>query len=175
MGPLINARALDNYVRFQDVAVREGCQRIMRGKPLELERPGHYVTPSVYRVNQYDPQSVYQNTEIFGPNAAIYAMESLDEAIGFSNQSGYGLAGAVFSRRESDYQLALNQAKVGVLNWNRTTNGASSRLPFGGRGKSGNDRPSAHFAVYYCTVPVASLEDPTAFNPATALPGMNWS
>jgi succinylglutamic semialdehyde dehydrogenase len=40
-------------------------------------------------------------------------------------------------------------------------------------GKSGNDRASAHFAIQYCTVPVASLEDPTAFDPTKVLPGMN--
>ena len=33
------------------------------------------------------------------------------------------------------------EAQVGQLNLNRTTNGASSRLPFGGMNKSGNDRP----------------------------------
>ncbi len=174
MGPLINAKSLDTYVRFQDIAVREGSERIMRGKPLDLERKGHYVTPSIYRVNQYDPSSTYQNTEIFGPNAAIYSMDNLDEAIENTNGSGFGLAMAIFTQDKANYEHCLRRAKIGLLNWNRTTNGASSRLPFGGRGKSGNDRPSAHFAVYYCTTPIASLEDPTPFNPKSALPGMNW-
>ncbi|MES2854623.1 MAG: succinylglutamate-semialdehyde dehydrogenase, partial [Bdellovibrionota bacterium] len=62
-----------------------------------------------------------------------------------------------------------------LVNWNRTTNGASSKLPFGGIGKSGNDRPTAHYAVYYCTVPVASLEDQSPFDPKAAqLPGVNY-
>jgi succinylglutamic semialdehyde dehydrogenase len=64
---------------------------------------------------------------------------------------------------------------VGLLNWNRTTNGASSRLPFGGMGKSGNDRPSAHFAVNYCTVPVASIEHSGAFDPEAVMPGVDFS
>jgi succinylglutamic semialdehyde dehydrogenase len=61
-----------------------------------------------------------------------------------------------------------------LVNWNRTTNGASSRLPFGGIGKSGNDRPTAHYAVYYCTVPVASLEDETPFDDKNQLPGISY-
>jgi succinylglutamic semialdehyde dehydrogenase len=75
------------------------------------------------------------------------------------------------------YKRALIEARVGLLNFNRTTNGASSRLPFGGMGKSGNDRPSAHHAIQYCSVPVASLEDPTPFDGSKAFPGMNldWS
>jgi len=61
-----------------------------------------------------------------------------------------------------------------LLNWNRTTNGASSRLPFGGMGKSGNDRPSAHFAIEYCSVPVASLEDFGGFDSTKMPPGLTF-
>ncbi len=174
MGPLINEKSLDTYVRFQDIAVREGAEKIMRGKALELKHKGYYVAPSIYRVRSYDPNSTYQNTEIFGPNAAIYGIKDLEEAVQISNDSGYGLAMALFSANRENYQFCLERAKVGLFNWNRTTNGASSRLPFGGMGKSGNDRPSAHFAVYYCTTPVAGLEDSTSFDESKVLPGMNW-
>ena len=47
---------------------------------------------------------------------------------------------------------------VGVINWNRPTNGASSAAPFGGVGLSGNHRPSAYYAADYCAYPVASSE-----------------
>lgn len=174
MGPLINEKSMDTYLRFQDIAVREGAEKVMRGKALELDRKGYYVTPSIYTVKDYSPKSTYQNTEIFGPNAAIYAIDDLESAVDISNASGYGLAMALFSKNRENFEVCLQKAKVGILNWNRTTNGASSRLPFGGYGKSGNDRPSAHFAVYYATAPVASLEDPTSFDPSKVLPGMNW-
>ncbi len=174
MGPLINERSRDTYVRFQDIAVREGAEKIMRGKALERENPGYYVAPSIYKVSDYDSKSVYQNTEIFGPSVAIYETDDVDQSVDISNASGYGLSMAIFSKDRKNYERCLQRAKVGLLNWNRTTNGASSRLPFGGYGKSGNDRPSAHFAVYYCTAPVASLEDPTKFDPSKTMPGMNW-
>ena len=174
MGPVISQKSLDTYVRFQDIAVREGSEKIMRGKAWEGSHKGYYVTPSIYKVNNYDPKSTYQNTEIFAPNVALYEINDLDQAVQITNESGYGLSMAIFTKEKENYELCLNRAKVGLLNWNRTTNGASSKLPFGGYGKSGNDRPSAHFAVYYCTRPVASLEDPTPFDPAKVLPGMNW-
>ena len=174
MGPLINEKSLDTYVRFQDIAVREGAEKIMRGKALELDYKGYYVTPSIYKVKNYDPQSTYQNTEIFGPNAALYEVSDLEEAIQITNDSGFGLSMAIFTKKKENYLKCLQKAKVGLLNWNRTTNGASSKLPFGGYGKSGNDRPSAHFAVYYCTRPVASIEDTGKFDPKKTFPGMNW-
>lgn len=172
MGPLINAQAVDKYVRFQEMANRENCESMMRGKALELEFKGHYVTPSIHLVKQYDEKSMYQKTEIFGPNVAIYRSSDFDQTLKMVNSTGYGLVMALFTKNKDLYQQALLKARVGLLNLNRTTNGASSRLPFGGMGKSGNDRPSAHFAVQYCTVPVASLEDYTTLDKTKLLPGV---
>ncbi|WP_347357836.1 succinylglutamate-semialdehyde dehydrogenase [Bdellovibrio sp.] len=173
MGPLINAAAVEKYIRFQEIANRENCESLMRGKALDLKHKGYYVTPSIHLVNKFDPNSVYQKSEIFGPNVAIYQSDNFDETMNIVNSSGYGLVMALFSKNKELYEQALHKARVGLLNWNRTTNGSSSRLPFGGMGKSGNDRPSAHFAIQYCTVPVASLEDATPFDPTKILPGMN--
>lgn len=174
MGPLIGADSVEKYVRFQEIAKREGAESLMRGKQLDLSHPGYYVTPSINVVPKFEPQSVYQKSEIFGPNVAVYTVDDFDEAMVINNSTGFGLAMALFTKNRELYQRALIDARVGLLNWNRTTNGASSRLPFGGMGKSGNDRPSAHFAVQYCTVPVASLEDFGPFELSKVLPGMQY-
>ncbi len=173
MGPLINAAAVEKYIRFQEIANRENCESLMRGKALDLDPKGHYVTPSIHLVKKFDASSIYQKSEIFGPNVAIYNEGDFDSIMNMVNSTGYGLVMALFTKNKELYEQALFKARVGLLNWNRTTNGASSRLPFGGMGKSGNDRPSAHFAIQYCTVPVASLEDSTAFDVTKVLPGMN--
>jgi succinylglutamic semialdehyde dehydrogenase len=62
--------------------------------------------------------------------------------------------------------------RVGCLNWNRGTIGASGKLPFGGLGRSGNDRPTGVSATLYCTIPQAHLESESGFDPATLPPGM---
>ncbi len=175
MGPLINAGAVEKYIRFQEIANRENCESLMRGKALDLKFKGHYVTPSIHLVKKFDPKSVYQKSEIFGPNVSIISTSDFDEALSMVNSSGYGLVMALFTKDNALYKKALLEARVGLLNFNRTTNGASSRLPFGGMGKSGNDRPSAHYAIQYCSVPVASLEDPTGFEGTKLLPGITFS
>jgi succinylglutamic semialdehyde dehydrogenase len=174
MGPLINSAAVEKYIRFQEIANRENCESLMRGKQLDLKHKGYYVTPSIHLVKKFDPNSVYQKSEIFGPNVAIYQTRDFDEALNIVNSTGFGLVMALFTKDRALYEKALLEARVGLLNWNRTTNGASSRLPFGGMGKSGNDRPSAHYAVQYCSVPVASLEDPTGFDVTKMLPGITF-
>jgi succinylglutamic semialdehyde dehydrogenase len=174
MGPLINGAAVEKYLRFQEIANRESCESLMRGKSLDLKHKGHYVTPSIHLVKKFDPNSVYQKSEIFGPNVAVYKSSDFDQALNIVNSTGYGLVMALFSKNAELYKKAQLEARVGLLNWNRTTNGASSKLPFGGMGKSGNDRPSAHFAIQYCTVPVASLEDSTPFDSTKMVPGVTF-
>ena len=174
MGPLINSDAVEKYLRFQEIAQREGCERLMRGKALDMDRPGYYVTPSICIVKEFKEDSVYQKSEIFGPNVAIYAVDDFDEALKINDSTGFGLAMSVFTKKRELYERALYEARTGIVNWNRPTNGASSRLPFGGLGKSGNDRPTAHFAVHYCTVPVATLEDMTELDLKGMPPGMNF-
>jgi len=174
MGPLISQDSVEKYVRFQEIAKREGAESLMRGKVLDVGREGYYVTPSINLVDRFNAESVYQKNEIFGPNVAVYTVDDFDQAIGVVNAGGFGLSMALFSKDKSLYEKALQDARVGLLNWNRTTNGSSSRLPFGGMGKSGNDRPSGSFAIQYCAVPVASLEDMGAFDRTKVLPGLPY-
>lgn len=174
MGPLVSSSSVEKYLRFQEIARRENCENLMRGKVLDLKHKGYYVTPSIHLAGEYNERSVYQKSEIFGPNVAIYKTPDFDEAMKIVNSTGYGLVMALFTKNRSLYEESLFRANVGLLNWNRTTNGASSKLPFGGTGKSGNDRASAHFAIQYCSVPMANLEDQTPFDPSKVLPGLNY-
>lgn len=172
MGPLINDKSVEKFLRFQEIAKREGAENIMRGKSIEPEYQGHYVTPSLNLIHEPNSESVYEKEEIFGPNVAIYKTSELDEAILLANDTNYGLSGAVFTKDRSIYEKVASDLDVGLLNWNRATCGASSKLPFGGTKKSGNGHPSAHFAVYYCTVPVAYLEDEGEFDKSSIARGL---
>ncbi len=173
MGPLIHQKSLDNYIRIQEIASREGAECIMRGKALEREPGGYYVSPSIYTIAKHNPSSVYEKEEIFGPSVAIYTVDELEEAFAIANSTSYGLAASFFSRDHKKFEEALLEIRSGCVNWNRPTCGASSRLPFGGVKKSGNDRPSAHFAVDYCTYPVASLEDESSFDSTKVAKGIH--
>ena len=172
MGPLIHSQAVEKYIQFQEIAQGEGHETKMKGDILELQPKGYYVTPSIHLVHEVKKDSTYLKNEIFGPNVAILSTNDFDEAMDIVHLSGYGLSLALFTQQKALYMEALLKAKVGLLNWNRTTNGASSLLPFGGMGKSGNDRPSGHFALQYCTTPVASLEDPNPFDREKLPPGL---
>ena len=76
------------------------------------------------------------------------------------------------TRDRAKYEHCVGRVRTGVLNWNRGTIGASGRLPFGGRGRSGNDRPAGILAGVYCTVAQSHLEHAGSFDPAALPPGM---
>jgi succinylglutamic semialdehyde dehydrogenase len=59
------------------------------------------------------------------------------------------------TRDRARYAHCIGRVRTGILNWNRGTIGASGRLPFGGGGRSGNDRPAGILSTLYCVVPQA--------------------
>ena len=163
---------MERYIRFQDIALREGAERIMRGKQIDLDHKGYYVSPSIYLINESKKESVFEHEEIFGPAVALYVVDSFEEAMFLANDTAYGLASSIFTKSRETYLRAFDEIKAGIINWNRPTCGASSKLPFGGEKKSGNGWPSGHFAVYYCTSPVSAIEDDTEFDSSKIATGI---
>ncbi len=174
MGPLATGRALERFLAYQGIAAREGVETLLGADRPATPNRGHYVSPSVHRIGAPDPQSRYQRDEIFGPDVCLLVVAGLDEALLSQDLTPYGLALSIFTRNRAAYEEAFLRSEVGVLNWNRGTAGASSRLPFGGRRRSGNDLPGALFAPLYCTYPVASLETEETFDPGSLPPGISW-
>ncbi len=164
MGPLMSERAVEDYLRFQGIAVREGAEEIMRGKTLERDKKGFYVSPSIHIVEKADPKSIYQKSEIYGPNVAVFKITDLDEAAEIINQPQWGLVASMYTgARENFYHLA-EEVKVGMLHWNRPTTSISYQLPLGGLNKSGNERPMGSFAGVQCTQMTSCLEGEMIFD-----------
>lgn len=157
MGPLVDERSAENYLLFMGMAKREGLTEIMRGKNLTKKFRGHYVSPSIHFAERIHNDSLFLNSEIFGPNVTFIPYDNVDEAINIANNSKYGLSAALFSKDKELQEKCLNELNVGVLNFNRSTVGASGKLPFGGVKESGNYRPAGISMVESCVAPMASL------------------
>ncbi|MFZ4712815.1 MAG: aldehyde dehydrogenase family protein [Bacteriovoracaceae bacterium] len=158
MGPLIDDKALNNYLLYMGMAKREGAEEIMRGKALTKGFKGHYVSPSIHIMEKVSAKSIFLQSEIFGPNCTIIPYDTIDEAIKIANLSEYGLASSIFSSDQNIWQHCLENIETGVININRSTIGASAKLPFGGVKSSGNYRPAAVSMIDSCSYPVATLK-----------------
>ncbi len=157
MGPLIDQKSTENYLLYMGMAKREGAQEVMRGKVLDRKFPGYYVSPSIHFVEKMNPQSHFLTNELFGPNATFIPYDDIEEAISIANTPNYGLAFSIFTQEEQVYKQCLMDVEAGLINWNRSTVGAHSRLPFGGIKNSGNHRPAAVSMIDACAYPLSSL------------------
>lgn len=176
MGPLASKSALRTFTKDLEIAEAAGSGlTALAGFRASGGVCG--VGACLHRVDRYDPNHPYLREEVFGPALTLEKVADLDEAFRRAQDTDYGLSFSVFSQSEETFRRALDEVPSGIVNWNRATNGASGRLPFGGTGKSGNHRPAALFAPEYCAYPVASLSKPFGEvdrNPCPGFPQEVW-
>lgn len=173
MGPLVTEQARDAVHQFQASAARHGARVVLESTPLE-GMVGHYATPGIIEVERFvasdDGSEPGADVEVFGPLLRYTIVKDLDDAMAQANATRFGLAASIFTRDESAIARFQAQARAGCININTGTAGASSKLPFGGLGHSGNHRPAGSYSLDYCAYPVAGLIE--SADAAQMLPGM---
>jgi len=169
MGPLVSHEAHRRVEHYRGLASGAGGDWIVARTP---ERPAPYSGPGLARFPTAAQDHAFVREEIFGPLASLHAVANLDEAITAVNDCDFGLAASLMTRDREAYEHAIGRIRTGILNWNRGTVGASGRLPFGGLGRSGNDRPAGILSAVYCSVPQSHLEYSGELDLETLPPGM---
>lgn len=176
MGPLISEgarRAVFDAVRAMRAG---GGEVLLNPEPPPLLTEGWYSTPGVVRTQGFvvgDSLEAHAgaDVEVFGPLVRVCVADGLDEAIEMANATRFGLAASIFTRSEEAKDRFASGVRAGCLNINTGTAGASSKLPFGGLGLSGNHRPAGAFSLDYTAYPVAGMVETGAA--AQVAPGMS--
>jgi succinylglutamic semialdehyde dehydrogenase len=156
MGPVIDNDTADGLMDSFLYLISNGGQAIRFMTRPDENLP--FLTPGIVDVTKLADRP---DVELFGPMLQVVRVPDFDTAIAEANATAYGLSAALIGGNPSDYDRFWANVRAGVINWNRPTNGASSAMPFGGVGLSGNHRPSAYYAADYCAYPVASTEAET--------------
>lgn len=165
MGPIATAAARDGVQRFQQSAIEQGARPMLEstaidGPAVGGRAGGWYVSPGILQVERFTPDESSDagcDIEVFGPLLRVAIVDSLDDAIAQANATRYGLASSIFTRDRDAIERFTFESRAGCINVNTGTAGASSKLPFGGLGLSGNHRPAGAFSLDYCAYPVAGL------------------
>ncbi len=132
IGPLIDARGLDNALRFVAEAKSDGARLLCGGE--RWGETGSFLTPTV--IADMPPRSRCLREEIFAPIAAISPFDSEAEVIATANATEYGLAAYAFTR-DLGRGLRLAEAlEAGTIGLNDPVP-ATSNCPFGGFKQSG--------------------------------------
>lgn len=169
MGPVISERVARHALQIQSQLISQGAQPIVEMRPVG-PRP-NFLSPGIVRLPARDAGGAFPD-ELFAPLLQVICVPSFDEAIREANNTRFGLAAGLISDDRAAWEQFYREIRAGVVNWNRPTTGASSALPFGGIGDSGNHRPSAAWAAEYCSFPVAVMESDRVTLPAKPAPGV---
>ncbi|MFE2578828.1 aldehyde dehydrogenase family protein [Streptomyces sp. NPDC059378] len=135
--PLSSPRQRDSVLADLDRAVGQGAVVLTGGgADTEGERAhGCYVRPTV--LADVTPETAIWREEVFGPVLAVRAVDGFEQAVEAVNDSGFGLAAAVFTRDLATAYRFADEAECGQIAVNTTTTGWDVHLPFGGFRDSG--------------------------------------
>lgn len=168
MGQVIDETTARRLLAAQSGLLARGGRSLLEMQPLR-GRPT-LLSPGIVDVTAVAERA---DVEWFGPLLQVIRVADFEAAIAEANRTSYGLVAGLLSDNTACSVAFRNRVRAGLINWNQPTTGASSRLPFGGVGKSGNHRPSGSFAIDSCSYPVASLERDRLAPPAALPPGLD--
>ncbi|MFE8070784.1 succinylglutamate-semialdehyde dehydrogenase [Marinobacteraceae bacterium S3BR75-40.1] len=169
MGGVISNAAADQLLKAQDKLEAGGGQVLLRMQ--RVQEGAALLSPGIVDVTAVQNRP---DEEFFGPLLSLIRCDDFEQALAIANDTRYGLSAGLISDDGFRYKRFLEEARAGIVNWNRPITGASSDKPFGGIGASGNHRPSAYYAADYCAWPMASMEADTASLPENLSPGMKF-
>jgi succinylglutamic semialdehyde dehydrogenase len=167
MGTVISARAAEDLLAAQSRLRDAGGVPIV--EMTRSPRSAALLTPGLIDVTHVADRP---DVEIFGPLLQVIRVDDFDSAITEANRTAFGLSAGLISDRKDHYEEFLRRIRAGVVHWNKPLTGASSQLPFGGIGISGNHRPGGYFAADYAAYPLACLESPRTQLPPQLPPGI---
>lgn len=133
-GPSTMPKQLDVIRSHIDDAIARGGQAVLGGSDAVGDR---YVQPTILTHVPEDSLAVTEET--FGPTLVVNPVKDMDEAVELTNATKYGLAGAVFGKKNALDVAA--RVRSGMTSVNSVISFAAiPGLPFGGVGDSGFGR-----------------------------------
>ncbi len=135
MGPLVSAKQFERVSAYIAAGEEGGAQIRSGGK--QHGDSGYFMEPTV--IADTNNQMKVVQEEIFGPVLVTQTFETEEEALALSNDSEFGLAGAIWTQDLSTAHRMARGIKAGIIGIN-TPMGADWDVPLGGYKQSGIGR-----------------------------------
>ncbi|MEM1368675.1 MAG: NAD-dependent succinate-semialdehyde dehydrogenase [Cyanobacteria bacterium P01_H01_bin.15] len=135
LGPLATPLIRDTLHRQVQKTVVMGGKLLLGGTL--PEGPGNFYAPTI--LTEVPPGSPADIEELFGPVAAIYQANSLDDAIALANKTEFGLGASAWTQDEAEQARLIAELDSGCVFINAMVK-SEPRLPFGGIKRSGYGR-----------------------------------
>jgi len=142
VGPLATADILEDLDRQVRRSVEAGARLLTGGT--RLDGPGNYYAPTVLADAPADAPASCE--ELFGPVAALFRVDGVEEAIALANATEFGLGASVWTNDAGERERLIEGIEAGMVFVNSMV-ASDPRLPFGGVKRSGYGRELAAFGI----------------------------
>jgi len=137
---LISSKDVDRALSWIEEARQSGAVVAVGGN-----REGNIVEPTV--LLNVDPQQKVSCQEVFAPIVLINKVSSVEEAIGYVNDSRYGLQAGIYTNNVFTALNAAEELEVGGVMINDIPTFRVDHMPYGGVKESGIGREGIKYAI----------------------------
>ncbi len=144
LGPLVSDEQLTRVKGYIHHGKKE-TELILGGNKIEGKlSAGYFIEPTIFRTDNHDAKII--KDEIFGPVVTVSSFEDEEELIGYTNDTRYGLASAIWTQDISRAYRVAREIEAGVV-WINGYDMFHPAVPFGGYKESGIGREMGKSAL----------------------------
>ncbi|CCD25939.2 succinate-semialdehyde dehydrogenase (NAD(P)(+)) NDAI_0G01630 [Naumovozyma dairenensis CBS 421] len=147
-GCIINGKAIEKIEYHANDAIKKGAKIVLKGGPLKDIGPNFYAPIILSHVPN---NAVVSKEETFGPLCPIFKFDTLEEVVGYANDTELGLASYVFSKNVDTIYTVVEALEAGMVSCN-TGIFSDAAIPFGGIKESGFGREGSLHGIEDYTV-----------------------
>lgn len=140
IGPMINEEAARRVEQWIREAEQEGARIVCGGG-----REGTLVEPTI--IANVAPRMKVVCEEVFGPVVTVSPYDDIEEAIGATNDTPWGLKSGIFTASIDVMMLAARKIMAGTVNVNGPSRARVDHEPSGGLKQSGWGKEGPRYAI----------------------------
>lgn len=142
IGPVVNAKSLENMEGIVDRTIKSGAELLTGGE--RVDNKGYFFRPTIFKNVQ--PKMEIAQEEVFGPVAPIMMAEDEKEALRIANDSKFGLGACIWTQDLQKAERLSEMVESGIVTVNSMVV-SDPRVPFGGIKNSGFGRELSRYGM----------------------------
>jgi acyl-CoA reductase-like NAD-dependent aldehyde dehydrogenase len=142
VGPLVNAKSLENMEGIVNRSIKSGAELLTGGE--RINSKGYFFKPAIFK--SVSPEMEIAQEEVFGPVAPIIIANDEKQALEIANDSKFGLGASIWTQNLEKAERLSAMVASGIVTVNNVVV-SDPRVPFGGIKNSGFGRELSRYGM----------------------------